>query len=105
MAGIGFNAATAAEVPDSGASPGGAEKETYVWDVVRRKVIIQNHPSSGITMAVRFNADDAAAGVWDVFLSAGDSVVSPDGLLVSQASIYFSGAGTLGTNYSVKGWE
>lgn len=102
---IGFFARDASDAPDTGGSPTGAEKVTYTWTTPRRKVVIQNHRDSGIDMYVRFNADDAATSVWDIFLAPGDYVVAPDGLLYGTVSIWFTGAATLGTDFSIRGWE
>ena len=88
-----------------GTTLGGAEKQNYTWAKPRRKVIVQNAVGSGINIGVRFNADDAGAGVWDVLLQPGDFVVSPDGILIDNVSIYGTDAGTYGTNYSIKGWD
>ncbi|MDI9588919.1 MAG: hypothetical protein QM234_08220, partial [Acidobacteriota bacterium] len=60
---------------------------------------------SGIDMKVIWNDTTAAAGVWDAILKPGDAVYSPSGLHIANLSVLFSGAGTLGTDFSIRGWD
>lgn len=105
---LGYNRISSA--PDSGASPAGAEAELYTWTTPQKTVLIKNHPDSGIRMYIRINgatAADAATTKYDEVLDPGDPVFSTGvGVTdVKTVAVYFSGAGTLGTNFSVKGFE
>ncbi len=108
MSRYGSGATTKSDAPDSGGSPSGAGAILYPWAVNRRKSVIQNHPNSGINMSVRFNADDVgdvSLTEWDIVLLPGQMVPSPEGLYIKNVAIYFTGAGTLGTNFTVRGWD
>ena len=93
--------------PTSPADATGAERKLYTFPSTCQKVTVQNHPDSGVTMKVLFNDDGAtiaAAKYYDVILSAGDHVSSPDGLMIKTVGVYFSGAATWGTSFTIRGW-
>jgi hypothetical protein len=93
-------------LPDSTPSPAGAEAENYTWTEARSKVLISSHPTSGPTlMYVAFNREDAATDDWDVIIAPGEYVVSPDGWRMNTVSVYFTGAATFGTDFTVTGWQ
>jgi hypothetical protein len=62
-----------------------------------------------VNIFVLFN--DAAAGatvsttVWDIVLTPGDQVSSPDGIFVKTVGLYATGAATWGTDFTLRGWE
>jgi len=100
----------------TGASPGGAEREDYYFvtgdsrqfNNVVKKVRIQLLSTASIRAYVKWNrvggTDGASATSWDVELAAGDSIESPPGCAIENLSIYFTGAATFGTDFTVRGW-
>lgn len=105
-----FQTAPQSTVPDTGGNALLNTATFYEWNDFRRKIIISNTPSSGIDMYVRFNAPSATAASlsnWDAILVSGSEpnwITNPDGALIKSVSIFFTAAGTLGTNFSIKGW-
>jgi len=98
--------ATTASVQATGNNPtAGDLDQTYTFSVPQKKVVVWNHPDSGIDMKVIWNGTTAAAGVWDAILEPGDAVYSPSGLHIANLSVHFSGAGTLGTDFAIRGWD
>jgi hypothetical protein len=95
------------QVVESTTSPAGAEAENYTFASPMRRVTVQG-VTGGPTMYVKWNADSgdpAAADDWDVVLEGRDVAVSPPGCLISQVSIYFSGAATIYTDFSIRGYK
>jgi hypothetical protein len=94
--------------PSATPSPGGAEAEIYTFTNICPKATIQNHPDSGVNMHVLFNdaaSPTASTTIYDIVLTPGDQVSSPDGIHVKRVGVHFTGAATWGTDFIVRGWE
>lgn len=71
---------------------------------------VWNHPASTARLYVKWNASSAAsASNYDAVLEPGDGDVAPPGIMVSTVSVFSDAASgktvTLGTDYTVRGWE
>lgn len=92
----------------TGSNFSGAEAQTYTFATPVVGAYVANHPSSGITLYVSWNNTEsgrtAATTQWDVVLAPGDVAFAPQTTFVKDVSIYSSGAGTLDTNYTVRGF-
>lgn len=97
-----------ASVQATGSNFTTAEALAFNWTYYQKKVLIQNHPSSGIDLYVLWNdaaSPTAAVTKWDAILQPGDYIGSPDGIMVGRVGIWSTGAATLGTNFAIRGWQ
>jgi len=103
----GAGSLTASVAPVSGGNGSAGAATLYTFTNTCPKVTIQNHPDSGTNMHVLFNDVDTAvtAAIYDVVLTPGDQVASPDGIYVKYVGIHFVANATYGTDLTVRGWE
>ena len=105
MVEYGLQARGVSDAPDVGGNGTAGAATDYSWTVPRRLAHIFNDPSSGCTIRGRWNTTSAAADNWEFVLSPGDEIYSPPGVIVPSLTLYFSANATLGTNFSVRGWD
>ena len=95
----------------TGTSPTGAGKLNYTFATPQDCVRVALAPHAAISggnplthVFVRWNADDAAATVWDDILEPGGVLETVLGFKIESVSLYFPAAATFGTHYDVRGW-
>lgn len=81
----------------------------YSWSSDQDKVVIFNHPSSGVNLYVRWNdtnvTPDSTGGAWNAVIEPGGEYGSSRDILIANVAVYVDGAATYGTDYTIQGWN
>lgn len=103
--GLASTAATATTAVDPGVASG-----LYSFSANQRKVVVVNHPDSGVDLYVKWNAATAAktGSAWNEVIEPGGRAEYPGeagDAICTQVAIWADAAVTYGEDFVVFGWE